>query len=326
MSGMGRRGLLATAPALLAALRASEAAAQAWPVRPVAMVVGFAPGGSTDVVARLLAERLGAEFEQPFVVDNRAGASGTVGQAFVARARPDGHTLLVTPNSTFTMARHFFPNRGYDDERDLAPVCMIASMPIFLCVSPRSGMKDLSELVRRAKAEPGRLNYAVSGAGTAFFSTELLLGAAGIEVQRVTYRGGAQAMQALIANEVQMAFVDGVTAIPLMAAGQLVALGVSTASRSALAPDIPTIAEQGYPGFDVATDIALFAPAGTPADIIQRLHAATAKAMATPEMQERLRQASVAADVTTPEELRAYTSREGARWAEVIRSRSIKLE
>lgn len=278
------------------------------------------------MVARLLAEKLGAEFGQPFVVDNRAGASGTVGQAFVARARSDGHTLLVAPNSTFTMARHFFPNRGYDEERDFAPVGMIASMPIFLCVSPQSGMRSLSDLVTRARGRPGGLNYAVSGAGTAFFSTELLLGAAGIEVQRVTYRGGAQAMAALIANEVQMAFVDGVTAIPLMAAGQLAALGVSTATRSPLAPEVPAIAEQGYPGFHVATDIALFAPAGTPAAVVERLHAATARAMMMPETLEHLRQTSVAAAVTTPEELRGYTAREGARWAEVIRARSIRLE
>jgi tripartite-type tricarboxylate transporter receptor subunit TctC len=324
MNGMTRRGLGAAA----LGLTAGPAFAQAtWaPTRPVTIVVGFGAGGSTDVIARLLAERLQAELGQPFVVENRVGASGTLAHAFVARATPDGQTLLVATNTTFTMARHFLPARGYDDERDLTPVSMVATKPIFLCVSPRLGIRDLASFVARAKAEPGKLNYAVSGYGTAFFSTELLLGAAGLDVQRVMYRSGAQAMQALVANEVQMAFVDGVTAIPMINANELVPLGVSTPQRSLLAPNVPTIAEQGQPGFSVAADTALFAPRATPAPVVARLNAATAKVMTTPEMVVRLRDLSVSPDVGAPEALAQYTARESAKWAELIRGRNIRVE
>src|SRR3954470_13985221 len=197
--------------------------------RAVTLVVAWAPGGSTDFVARVLAQGMSAALPGNVVVDNRPGASGTIGHASVARARPDGYTLLLGVNSTYAMARHLFPQRGYDDEKSFVGMGRVATTPIFLCASNKLGVKDIAGFVAVAKKDAGKLSYASSGAGSsAHLATELFLRSADIEVQNVTYRGGAPAVQALIAGEVQMAFVDAVTALPLMAADQVVALGVSS--------------------------------------------------------------------------------------------------
>lgn len=295
--------------------------------RPVTIVVSWAPGGSTDFVGRVMAQQMSRELNGNVVVDNRPGASGTIGHASVARARPDGHTLLLGVNSTYAMSRHLFPGRGYDDDRAFAPVGRIAVSPIFLCVNPRLGVRTVGDLVARAKAEPGKLSYASSGAGSsAHLATELFLRSAGIDIQNVTYRGGAPAVQALITNEVQVAMVDAVTALPLMGAGQIVAVGVSTLQRNPLAPDVPTIAESGFPGFEATSDFALLAPAGTPEPIIRRLHEAMMASLRNPEVLERLRQNSIFPTPGTPEEFPAYLAAESAKWGEVIRTRGITLE
>ena len=187
--------------------------------RPVTLVVAWAPGGSTDFVARVLAQGMSAALGGNVVVDNRPGASGTIGHASVARARPDGYTLLLGVNSTYAMARHLFPQRGYDDEKSFAGIGRVATTPIFLCASNKLGVTDIKGFVAKAKAQAGKLSYASSGAGSsAHLATELFLRSAGIEVQNVTYKGGAPAVQALISGEVEMAFVDAVTALPLIAA------------------------------------------------------------------------------------------------------------
>ena len=205
------------------------------------------------------------------------GASGTIGHASVARARPDGYTLLLGVNSTYAMARHLFPQRGYDDEKSFAGIGRVATTPIFLCVSNKLGVSDIKGFVARAKKDAGKLSYASSGAGSsAHLATELFLRSADIDVLNVTYRGGAPAVQALISGEVQMAFVDAVTALPLIAAKQVTAIGVSSPQRNPLAPEIPTIAESGYPGYECSSDFTLLAPAGTPPAIIQKLAAAKA--------------------------------------------------
>ena len=322
---MQRRALLALLPAAPAL---AQPAAEAWPgARPVTVVVSWAPGGSTDFVARVLAQQLSAELGGNVVVDNRPGASGTVGHASVARARPDGYTLLLGVNSTYAMARHLFPQRGYDDETAFAPVGRVAASPIILCTNPAFGARDIAALIARAKAAPGRLSYASSGAGSsAHLATELFLRSAGIQVQNVTYRGGAPAVQALVTNEVQMAMVDAVTALPLMAAGTIVGLGVSTLARNPLAPNVPTIAEAGFPGFEATSDFALLAPTGTPPTIIARLAAATQSALRNPELLERLRQNAIVPTPGTPEAFPAYLAAESAKWGEVIRTRGITLE
>jgi tripartite-type tricarboxylate transporter receptor subunit TctC len=302
---------------------------EAWPApgRPVTIVVAWAPGGSTDFVGRVVAQQLSKELGGNVVVDNRPGASGTIGHASVARARPDGYTLLLGVNSTYAMSRHLFPQRGYDDDRAFAPIGRIAISPIFLCVNPKLGTPDIASFVAKAKATPGKLSYASSGAGSsAHLATELFLRSAGIKVQNVTYRGGAPAVQALITGEVELAFVDAVTALPLMAAGQIKALGVSTPERNPLAPDVPTIAESGFAGFQATSDFALLAPDGTPQPILRQLSAGLAATMKNPEVLERLRQGSIFPTFGTPEEFPPYLAAESAKWGEVIRSRGITLE
>jgi tripartite-type tricarboxylate transporter receptor subunit TctC len=315
----------------LALLGAGPARAQgeAWPVpgRPVTIVVSWAPGGSTDFVGRVVAQQLSRELNGNVVVDNRPGASGTIGHASVARARPDGYTLLLGVNSTYAMSRHLFPQRGYDDDRAFAPIGRIAISPIFLCVTPKLGTPSIAAFVARARSMPGKLSYASSGAGSsAHLATELFLRSAGIAVQNVTYRGGAPAVQALVQGEVEMAFVDAVTALPLMAAGQITAIGVSTRERNPLAPDVPTIAESGFPGFEATSDFALLAPAGTPEPVIRQLSAGLAATMKNPEVLERLRQGSIFPTFGTPEQFPPYLAAESAKWGEVIRSRGITLD
>lgn len=329
---LNRRSLGAGALGFIAAgLTAARTAAQAQDAfpgnRPVTVVVSWAPGGSTDFVGRVLSQQMSKELNGNVVVDNRPGASGTIGHASVARARPDGYTLLLGVNSTYAMSRHLFPNRGYDDERAFASIGRVAVSPIFLCVNPRIGVRTIAELISKAKEAPGRMSYASSGAGSsAHLATELFLRTAGIEIQNVTYRGGAPAVQALITGEVQVAFVDAVTALPLMAAGTILAIGSSTLQRNPLAPQVPTIAESGFPGFEATSDFALLAPAGTPEPIIRRLHTAMAAAMANPEVLERLRANSIFPTVGTPEAFADYMRTESAKWAEVIRTRGITLE
>jgi tripartite-type tricarboxylate transporter receptor subunit TctC len=320
-------GLLAASAFGCPAVAQAQAAGSYPGSRPVTLVVAWAPGGSTDFVARVVAQQLSKELNGNVVVDNRPGASGTIGHASVARARPDGHTLLLGVNSTYAMSRHLFPNRGYDDDRAFVGIGRIAVSPIFLCVNPKLGVQDIAGLVARAKREPGKLSYASSGAGSsAHLATELFLRSAGIEVQNVTYRGGAPAVQALITGEVEIAFVDAVTALPLMADGQIRALGVSTLERNPLAPQVPTIAESGFPGFEATSDFALLAPAGTPEPIRRRLAEALAATMRNPEVVERLRQNAIIPTPGTPEEFPAYLTAESAKWGELIKSRGITLE
>ncbi|MFT8243501.1 Bug family tripartite tricarboxylate transporter substrate binding protein [Roseomonas sp. BN140053] len=298
-----------------------------FPNRPVTLVVGWAPGGSTDFVARLLAQGMSKELGQQVVVENRAGASGTIGHVFVARARPDGYTLLMGVNSTYAMATHLFPQKGYDDARSFAPVGRVAETPIFLCASNQLGVRDVQGLIAAAKRQPGKLSYASSGAGSsAHLATELFLKMAEIDVLNVTYRGGAPAVQALLTGEVQMAFVDAVTALPLIAAKSVVPLGVSSLQRNPLVPEIPTVAESGLPGFECSSQFALLAPAGTPEPIIGRLSTAMLATLRDPDTLERLRQASNFPTPGSPAEFPAYLATESSKWGEVIRTRGITAE
>ena len=322
------RRLLGTGLAALAASRAAPALAQAdYPSRPVTLVVSWAPGGSTDFVGRLLAQGMSRALSQQVVVENRAGASGTIGHASVARARPDGYTILLGVNSTYAMATHLFPNKGYDDARSFTPIGRVAETPIFLCTTPASGAKTVAELVALAKRQPGKLSYASSGAGSsAHLATELFLKMAEIDVLNVTYRGGAPAVQALLSGEVQMAFVDAVTALPLIGAKSVVPLGVSSLERSPLAPEVPTIAESGLAGFECSSQFALLAPAGTPDPVVRKLNAAMLATLKDPDVLSRLQAAANRVTPGSPEEFPAYLTAESGKWGEVIRTRGITGE
>jgi tripartite-type tricarboxylate transporter receptor subunit TctC len=320
---LSRRALVAGA----AIIGASTARAQeSWPAgRPVSIIVSFAPGGSTDVVARILAQQLSQHIGTNFVVENRPGASGTIGMASVARARPDGHTLVFSGGGTYSMVGHLYPRRGYDEETSFDPIGAATTSSIFMCVNPRLGIADIPAFIARAKAEPGRMSYGSSGAGgSAHVATELFLGDAGIEVESVTYRGGAPALQALVAGEVQMAFVEAVSALPLIRSGEIRALGVSSAERNPLAPEIPAIGEF-LPGYECTTITALFAPAGTPEPILKRLYQGLVAAMNTPEVVAQLRTGAVFPKLMPAEEFRPYLAAERRKWGEVIRARNIRV-
>ncbi|MBE9603734.1 tripartite tricarboxylate transporter substrate binding protein [Acetobacteraceae bacterium H6797] len=324
-----RRHILGGAATLAAAsLPGLVRAQEVYPgTKTIGLVVAWAPGGSTDFVARVVAQQLSKELNGNVVVDNRPGASGTIGHATVARARPDGYTLLMGVNSTYAMSRHLFPQRGYDDDKNFTGIGRVAVSPIVLCTNPQTGVKTIAAFVDKAREAKGTLTYASSGAGSsAHLATELFLRDAKIEVTNVTYRGGAPAVQALVTNEVQLAMVDAVTALPLIQAGQIVPLGVSTPERLPMAKDIPTIAESGFPGFQVTSDFALMGPAGLPPAIVSTLSKALLATMANPEVIAKLNQNAILPTPGKPEEFPAYMAAESAKWGDLIKARGITLE
>ncbi|WP_424812093.1 Bug family tripartite tricarboxylate transporter substrate binding protein [Roseococcus sp. YIM B11640] len=320
----GRRGLLAGAAAIAAAPALAQ---QAYPSRPVTIIVPFAPGGSTDFVARLLAQYLSASMGGSFVVENRTGGSGTVGHGALARARPDGYTLDVAPTGTFALAPYLFSPLPYDNDRAFAPISLLASNAMFVCVHPSSGITSMAELFERARREPGKLSYASPGAGTVGqLAPELMLDMARIDMLHVSYRGGGPALQALLARETTMAFVDTVTAIPFIRSGELKALAVTGRTRDPKAPDVPTLAEAGLADYHATNDFGFFAPAGTPPEIIQRLSAAARAVLNHPEVRAKLDEASIDVIGGTAEAFPPYLAAEGRRWGDLIRRRNIKAE
>jgi tripartite-type tricarboxylate transporter receptor subunit TctC len=320
-------GALAGAVAL-ALIEIGSAGAQQddWPNRPVTLVVPFPPGGSTDTVVRILAEKLSAELGQTFLIDNRSGAVGTIGMASVARAEPDGYTFAAVPGSTFAMAPHLY-KLPYDTARDFTGVGLIASMPMFLVVEQSSPYKTLGEFLEAAKRPDSKLAYAHGGVGSSIhLAAELFLQTAGVDLLGVSYRGMAPAIQGILTGDTQMAIAPSSGLMGFMKAGNLRAVAVSTKERSSLAPDVPTLAEQGFPGYEVVEEIALFAPAGTPQAIVQRLNQAAAAAFAAPEVQERLTALAVVPTVSPVEEWPAHFAAEYAKWGDLIRARNIKVE
>ena len=314
--------------ATLATLGMTNAAARAQglPRGPVTVVVPWAPGGSADSLSRLLASQLSASMGQSFVVENRAGASGLVGHAAVARARPDGSTLLFAACATFVMVPHLLPV-PYDGIRAFAPVGTVMSNPLLFCASPRLGVRDIQGLIAKAKAEPGAMSYGSAGTGSStHLAIELLLSMSGAPITDVSYRGNGPAVQAVLTGEVAFTSVDALVAMPFVRSGDLVPLAVSTRWRSPAMPEIPTVAESGYPEYECATDFALLAPAGTPAPTIALLHDAVKAALAKPEMQEKLTQQSVVAALGEPQDFPNYVERESAKWGDLIRTRGIKMQ
>ncbi len=305
---------------------ATPALAQAeWPARPVTVVVPWPAGGSTDSLVRVITQFMAAASGQGFVVENRTGATGTVGHAYVARARGDGYTLLAGTNSTFAIAPHLMGGLPYDDA-SLAPISLLATTPQMLVSHPGQPFSDFSGFLAFARTNPGRLSFASSGnGGTSHLATELLMQMAGLDMLHVPYRGGAPAAQAQLAGEVQVTFVDAITAIPHLRAGTMRPLGVSSAARTPLAPDVPTLAEAGLPGFESSTDFAAFAPGDTPAPLIARIFAGFAAALADSEVRERLLGQGVTPIMGATQDFRAYQMRESAKWGALIRARNIRV-
>jgi tripartite-type tricarboxylate transporter receptor subunit TctC len=315
---------LAAAPALLAAPRAR--AQEEYPARPVTVVVPFGAGGSTDAFARLVLQRLSTDLGRPFAVDNRFGASGTVGHASVARAKPDGYTLLLTTISAYAMAPNLMPV-PYDNERAFSSVGMVASMPMFMLVGRNHPARTLAEFVAQAKRNPGREIFGNPGTGSSgHLAAELFFQEAGIDLNDVAYRGTAPAVQAVTTGEAAMLFAASSAVMGFIAAGDLRALAVASPARVALAPDVPTFAEAGFPNVQVREDLAMLAPAGTPPAILDRLNTAMAAAMATPELKERLTALGVEPNVRPRAEWAAYHSEEVKRWGDLVRARNIRIQ
>jgi tripartite-type tricarboxylate transporter receptor subunit TctC len=318
-------GALAASPLLLPGLaRAQGTPAGAWPDRNITLVVPWAAGGSTDAVARIMAQRLSTDTGRAFVVDNRTGANGTIG--FASRARPDGQTLLVSTVSTYAMAPWLY-QLPYNNERDLIGLGLLAAMPIIMVVNKDFPARTLADYVAMARRPNANMTYANSGTGSStHLATELFLQEARLDIVDVGYRGGAPAVQAVLANETPMIFQAASGILPHIQSGALRALGVASPQRSPLAPDIPTFAEQGFPGVIVEEHIALQAPAGLPAPIGQRAHELCKAALEAPETRERLAALAVVPMVTTPESWPAYFAAENAKWRDMIRARNIRVQ
>jgi tripartite-type tricarboxylate transporter receptor subunit TctC len=311
---------------LVTALPAVAVAQPAFPDRAIRIIVPFPPGGAVDLIARLVSARITEANGWAFVVESRAGAGGVIASDAVAKAAPDGHTLLITtPNHTINAAlRAKLP---YDTERDLVPVAMVAEIPMLLVSHPDAPFADFKGLIAYAKANPKKLNYSSAGNGTLpQVAKELLFKLAGIEVVHVAYRGAAPAMTDLVAGVVQLKYDTFATSRELMAAGKLKALVYSGAKRSALMPDVPAVAELGFPGYEAVLWNAFMAPAGVPLPILDRLHAAATQALRTPGLVARYAQEGIEPGAGTPAEIAARIKREIAQWTDLARSVKITLD
>jgi tripartite-type tricarboxylate transporter receptor subunit TctC len=308
-------GARPAALAVVLALLVSWAAwAQPYPSKPIRIVVAFAPGGIADFAARSVAPRLAETLGVPVVVDNRAGAGGIIGAELVAKSPPDGYTLLVTSIS-HTINPSVVKSLPYDTQRDFAPVMLIADAPNILVLHPSVSATTLAELIALAKAKPNELNYASSGIGTStHLCGELFKTMAGVELQHVPYKGGGPAVGDLLGGQVQLMFATLPTVLEHVRAGKLRALGVTTAQRFAGAPDIPTIAQTGLPGYDVSGWSGLFAPARTPREAIDRLAGETAKILADPALKERFLAQGAQPAVKMPDEFATFVDAEIQKW------------
>jgi tripartite-type tricarboxylate transporter receptor subunit TctC len=293
--------------------------AEGFPTRPVRVIVPFAPGGFTDVVARILQTQLAAALGQPVIIENKPGAGSTIGTAEVAKAKPDGYTIAMV-STTHVISPSIYRQMPYDALRDFTPLMKIAEGPYVLVVHPSLPARSVKELVALAKAEPGRIDYASSGNGSSQHLVGALFGQmAGVKLNHVPYKGSGQAMQDLVGGQVKVSFVGGPNAVPYLANGKLRALGVTTKARSADLPDIPTIDEAGVAGYDATLWLGLLAPPGTPADVVARLREGVTRALSTPEARKLVNSAGVDVSLSTSEEFAALMRSELERWGRVVR-------
>ena len=312
--------------AALSAAPAPACAQTSYPTRTITMIVPFAAGGPTDIIARILAQSLSHSLGQRVIIDNRAGGGGNLGIAMVARANPDGHTLLLT-STAIAVNPGLFESLPYDPIKDFAPISELVNAPNVLFVKPDSGITSIADLVAKAKAEPNKYNYASPGVGTKSHLTgELLKLRAGINIQHIPYRGGGPATQALVAGTVQVGSVALAPVEPLIKSGTVNALAVTGANRWWSLPDVPTMIESGFPGFVSDTFNALFAPAGTPPDVLALLVRETRAAMAKPEAQEAARRAGYQIVAGTPEEMSRRLVSEITGVKELVAKAGIKPE
>ena len=318
----------AIAAAFVAAITAAvpTVSAQPYPSKPIRLVVPYSPGAGTDTIARILAQKTGESLGQQVVIDNRPGAGGSIGTEVVAKAPPDGYTLLFAPTS-HAINPGIYPKLGYDTVKDFAPISVVASLPVVLAVEPGVPAASVKELIALAKAKPGQLTMASSGNGTVFHLTgELFKDAAGINIVHVPFKGGAPAVAALLGGQVSMTFETSVTLVPHIRSGKLRALGVASPKRIALLPDVPTLGESGFPGILAENWYGLFAPAGTPREAIARLYTEFDRAIHSPDVREKLAQQGAEIRESTPEQTAAFLRTEMTKWAKAIKDSGAKVD
>lgn len=306
---------------------AGPAVAQLFPAKPVRIVVTFTPGGAADILARTVGEKLTQSWGQQVIVENRPGASGIVGTEAVVRSAPDGYTLLLGYNSEIAVNPHLFRKLAYDPFKDLAPVSMVGITPMILVVTPTLPAKSLKELIALAKQRPRELVYASVGvASLANLAMQNFMRLDGIELVHVPYKGAAPALFDVIGGHAFMFFSGMPPAMPHVRASKVRALAVSTQKRSPAAPEVPTVAESGYPGFDFANWFALFAPAGTPGDVIAGINTAVVRALALPDVVERLKREGAEPSPNSPQQLARFVQKESAKYREIIQKTNIRVE
>ena len=317
---------LAVAALSALALLAGGAAAQSYPSRPVRVIVPFAPGGATDIIARLVAQKLADRLGQSVVVENKPGAGTTIGNAEVAKAKPDGYTLLFAP-TPFVISQVVYPTLPYDPQKDFAPVSLLAVSPFILVVNAAFPAKSTAELVAIAKAKPGTVTFASAGNGTVpHLAGELFKLRAGIDIVHVPYKGGGPAIVDLVSGQVPMMFATPIEVSQHVQSGRLRVLGTTSLARLAAMPDVPTLSESGYPDFEVLSFFGVLAPAGTPPDIVQRVASDLAAVMELPDVRERFAQQSAEARVLGPAPFAAFLARERDKWADIVKRSGAKVD
>ena len=303
------------------------ASAQSYPSKPIRLVVGFAPGGAADIVARTVGDPLGRVLGQGIIIDNRAGAGSSMAAELVARAAPDGYTILIASPSSQSV-NPAMSKVGYNAEKDFAPITKITSSPMVVAVNPGLPVRSISELIAEAKKAPGRLNFASSGNGSApHLAAVLFASVAGVDMVHVPFKGGAPGVQSVVAGDTQVTFATPPSVLPMIQAGRLRGLAITGRTRSAVVPGMPGMEEAGLPGYDISFWYGLFGPAGTPAEVIRRLFDATALVMQRPELRQSL--ARDGTDVSTsrsPEDFAAFLREDAKLWARVVRESGAKAD
>ena len=299
-----------------------------YPNHPIRIVVPFPAGGTTDIIARAVAQKLTEATGQPVVVDNRPGAGGNIGSELVAKAAPDGYTLLMGTVGTHAINPNLYAKMPYDHVRDFAPVILVAGVPNVLEVYPGLPINSVQELIAYGKANPGKLNFASSGSGTSIhLSGELFKTMTGVQMAHIPYKGSAPALQDLVGGQVQLMFDNLPSSLALIKAGKLRALAVTSAQRSSALPDVPTVAEAGLPGFEASSWFGLLAPAGTPKEIVAKLNGEVAKWLATPDAKEKLAaQGAIANTGLTPDDFTRHIATETAKWQKVVKESGAKVD
>jgi tripartite-type tricarboxylate transporter receptor subunit TctC len=305
-----------------------HAHADAFPDKPIVLVIPFPPGGPTDAMARTLAAEMKERLGQPMIVENRAGAGGNIGAEYVARAAPDGQTLMFGTSGPLAINASLYRKVNYDPVKSFAPVIQVGHLPNILVVHPSVPAKNVKELIAYAKSNPNKLSYASSGNGASSHLAGVLFNAsAGVDLQHIPYKGTGPALNDLLGGQVSMSFTDVLTALPYVKTGKLRALGVTTTERSQALPDVPTVAEQGVPGYDVSVFFGIVAPAGTPPDRIAKLNQAFAEVLDTPKVKQLFAsQGLEPAPASTPQQLGKFIQAQVTKWAGVVKQAGAQLD